>query len=75
MATAEIVQHVVLDDLDDAIVSTINAEGPIMLQELAHRLPKCGYTKLWYRLRSLEKWGLIRTGNKRRQVVCFAIGS
>lgn len=73
MATAEVVQHMVLDELDEAILSTINAAGTITLQELTHRLPEYRYTKLYYRLRSLEKWGLLHTGIKRREVVCFAI--
>jgi len=74
MATAEVIQHVVLDELDEQILSTVNAAG-ISLQELAQRLSKYGYPKLWYRIRSLEKWHLIRTGMKRGEVICFSIGS
>lgn len=74
MATAEIIQHVVLDELNSEILSTANAAG-VSLQELAHRLSKHGYPKLWYRIRSLEKMGLIHTANKRGKVICFLSGS
>ena len=74
MATAEVMQQIVLDELDESILSTVSAAG-VSLQELAHRLPKYSYRRVYYRIRSLEKWHLIRTGMKRGEVICFSIGS
>jgi len=74
MATADVIQHVVLDELDESILSTVNTAG-ISLQELAQRLSKYGYPRLHYRIRALERMGLINTGKKGRRIICFSNGS
>jgi hypothetical protein len=80
MATAESIQQekppvLLLDDLDERIVDTIGAAGAITLQALAHNLPEYRYQRIWYRVRSLSEWHVIRLGIKRGKIVCFSIGS
>lgn len=79
MAIAEIMNEKLLerpeylDDLDEEIISMIDHEGRIMLQELKRRLPEHRYQKLWKRVRTLGDWGYIKIGMARNRVICLSV--
>jgi hypothetical protein len=80
MAIAKVIRQempsvLLLDELDDSIINTVGTVGEIPLKTLAHSLPEHQYQKIARRVRSLSDWGLIQTGNRRGQVVCFPIRS
>jgi hypothetical protein len=61
------------DELDEAIVDAITTVGEVPLQMLVHScFPEYNYQKIWRRVRSLNEWGLIRTGDRRGKVICFS---
>ena len=74
---AEVVTKIILNELDEDILKTVNADG-VSLQELnrrAQRFDKHSYQRTRYHVKFLSDLGLIYTAVREGQVICFPVSS
>lgn len=65
-----------LDELDQALMDMINAEGRIALSDLPKQYPELmqiPHAVLWYRIHSLAAEKRIRVKRARKKLMCFSV--